>query len=277
MRHVFISDIDGTLLRRDAPLTEDVIAAAARYTDCGGLLSLCTGRSLPAVRQTASAIGVNAPCIVYGGAAIYDFQQERFLDVHPFSEELMSSVCSVLETFPDVSMQVFTPERVFVLHRNHRLDTLGVPEENIGAVSTPEEVPDTVLKLVMCCDAPHQLEQCRRFFSPKLCEFTFSSRTFVDVVPSGAGKGEALRRLSQLLNIPLTQFWGAGDAITDLHMLQTCAVSFAPKNALEPVKAAVTHIVPDVHEGGMAAAFRMAADHFIANTSHFRPTESSTT
>lgn len=265
MRWVFLSDIDGTLLRRDAPLTREVKAAADAYTGCGGLLSLCTGRSLPAVRQTAAALGVNAPCIVYGGAAIYDFQQECFLYSRPFSWDVMPSVRSVLKEYPDVSMQVFTPERVFILRRNPRLDALGVQEENAGPLSPPEAVTGAVLKLVMCCEEPSQLERCRRFFPPEACNFAFASRTFVDIVPAGFGKGEAVAQLSRLLDIPTSRFFGAGDAITDLPMLRSCAISFAPENALEPVKTAVTHVIPDVRAGGMAAAFRMAAARLKAN------------
>lgn len=259
MRHVFLSDIDGTLLRRDAPLTRDVIDAAHAFTAKGGLLSVCTGRSLPAVVEVAKAIGVNAPSIIYGGAAIYDFQTERYLYTQPFRWDVMQAVRAVLEAYDDISMQVFTLKDAYVLRRNRRLNELGVKEENVNPIAPPEAVTGPVLKLVMCCDEPGHLEDCRRFFPPEFCHFAFASRTFVDVVAAGFGKGEAMERLSRLLEVPFDRFFSAGDAITDLPMLRASGVSFAPENALPAVKEAATYTVPSVFEGGMAQAFRMAA------------------
>ena len=89
--------------------------------------------------------------------------------------------------------------------------------------------------------------------------------SFVDVVAAGFGKGEAMQRLSELLEIPFDRFFSAGDAITDLPMLRASGISFAPENALEEVKQAVTHVVPSVYCGGMEKAFSIAADHIRIN------------
>lgn len=259
MKYMFLSDIDGTLLRRDAPLTAGVISAAHAFTEAGGLLGVCTGRSLPAVQHVADMLGVNAPCIIYGGAAIYDFRTKAYLYVQSFRWDVMQAVNTVLKTYDDISMQVFTRKDVYVLRRNHRLNELGVTEENTGTLSSASDVEGDILKIVMCCDDPSHLEACRTFFPPEYCHFAFASRTFVDVVASGFGKGDAVRRLSELLDIPFNRFFSAGDAITDLPMLRACGMSFAPENALEEVKSAVTMIVPSVFAGGMEQAFRIAA------------------
>lgn len=266
MNYVFLSDIDGTLLRRDAPLTQEVIEAAHSFTDRGGLLSVCTGRSLPAAVGVARAIGVNAPSILYGGAAIYDFRTERYLYAQSFRWDVMQAVRSVLDAYDDISMQVFTLEDVFVLRRNRRLNELGVQEENVNPLSAPEDVSGQILKLVMCCEDPSHLEDCRKFFPPEFCHFAFASRTFVDVVATGFGKGEAMERLSQLLDVPFSRFFSAGDAFTDLPMLRASGISFAPENALPSVKEAVTHVVPSVFDGGMARAFSMAEAHILSCT-----------
>ncbi len=261
MRHIFLTDVDGTLLKADVPLPQGVIRAAEDYRICGGLLAICSGRSLPAVRPVAEALGVNAPSIIYGGAAIYDFQREVYLDVHPFQWDVMEAVHNVLSSFPDISMQVFTQRSIYILRRNQRLNAVGVKEENCFPLSAPEDVTGSILKLVMCCEEPDHLRQCQRFFPPEFCNFAFASRTFVDVVAAGFGKGDAIQTLSRLLTIPLSRFFSAGDAYTDLPMLRSSAISFAPQNAAGAVKDIVTHVVPDVREGGMAEAFRIAASY----------------
>lgn len=272
MRYIFLTDIDGTLLRADVPLQQKVILAAENYRKCGGLLAICSGRSLLAAQTVARTLGVNAPSILYGGAAIYDFQQERYLESHPFRWDIMQAVRRILAEFSDVSVQVFTLDAIYILQRNQRLDTVGIKEETCFPLSTPEEVTGSILKLVLCCDDPERLHQCRQFFPAEFCNFAFASRTFVDVVATGFGKGDALRSLSQLLNLSPAQFFSAGDAQTDLPMLRASAFSFAPQNASDVVKRAVTYVVPDVRSGGMAQAFQIAATH-LRSTSLSQPTD----
>jgi len=262
MDYLFVSDIDGTLLRRDVPLSPQVVDAAKEYMAAGGLLSVCTGRSLPAAREVALTLGVNAPSILYGGAAIYDFQQQKYLFSQPFQWDVMQAVRAVLEQNADISVQVLTLDNIYVLHRSSRLDQWGVQEENIGPVRSSDDVTGQVLKLVMCCDDPSKLEFCRQFFPEKYCNYTFASRTFVDVVAAGFGKGEALKMLSQMTGIPYSRFFCAGDAMTDLPMLKLAGVSYAPENAMDAVKASVSQVVPDIHHSGMAQAFRHASSVF---------------
>ena len=82
---------------------------------------------------------------------------------------------------------------------------------------------------------------------------------FVDHM-AGAGKHAAMARLSERLDIPFSRFFAAGDGMTDLEMMHLSGVSYAPENALDPVRRAASRVVPPVEEGGMEAAFRHAAN-----------------
>lgn len=259
-RRIFLSDIDGTLMRRDAPMTQQVVRAARAYCARGGLLALCTGRSVAAARETAARLGVNVPCILYGGASLYDFSTGRHLVFHAFAEEILQSVRQVLKNAPDVSMQVFTRDEIYVLRRNERLNARGVREENVGPERDIGAVRGEVVKLVMCCDDADHLAACKAYFPDSFCDFAFASRNFVDVVAKGCSKVDTLRVLAEYTGVPLTSFFAAGDAMTDLPVMQLAGVSFAPENALETVKKAASYVVPDVKYGGMAQAFSIAAD-----------------
>lgn len=259
-KYIFLSDIDGTLMRRDAPLTHSVIDAAKAFTEAGGLLALCTGRSVVAAQETAKALGVNVPCILYGGASLYDFDTARHIYLHSFRCDILASVRRVLEEHPDISMQVFTENEIYVLRRNARLNARGVREENVGDERKLEEVQGDIIKLVMCCDDADELAACEPLFPRDTCAFAFASRNFVDVVANGCSKLDAMQALSEHLDVPYSRFLAAGDAMTDLPVLARAGVSFAPANAMDAVKAAVTHVVPDVKDGGMAEAFSLAAE-----------------
>ena len=258
---LFLSDIDGTLVRGEIGLAERVICAARDYRDAGGLLAVCTGRAPVSALPVARALGVNAPCILYGGAALFDSAGERLLWSCPFSPQVRDGIARTLSDFPGVSVQVFTEREIYVLRRNRRFDARGVKEENVGPIRGLEEVEGPILKLVLCSDDPGELETCRACFPETSCNFAFASRHFVDIVAAGAGKGPAMAALSQRLGIPFSRFFCAGDGMTDLPMLRLAGVSYAPANALEPVRQVASLAVPDVAEGGMAQAFRHAILH----------------
>jgi len=260
-QYIFLTDVDGTLLRRDAPLTDGVVAAARSFMERGGLLALCTGRSVVAAEEVARRMGVNLPCILYGGASLYDFETREHICFHPFTGDIRAAIKGVLDNHPEVSMQAFTRDEIYVLRRNARLNARGVKEENVGEERALGEVEGEIVKLVMCCDDAQELAKCGQYFPDTFCDFAFASRNFVDVVAKGCSKVDAMKALSARFDVPFERFITAGDAMTDMPMLRLSGLSFAPANALDEVKAAVSHVVPDVREGGMALAFDMAADY----------------
>ena len=67
-----------------------------------------------------------------------------------------------------------------------------------------------------------------------------------------------MKKLAEIMEIPVGEFFAAGDSMTDLPMLKLAGTSFAPEDAMEAVKACCGHIVPSPVYGGMQKAFAMA-------------------
>lgn len=252
---VFLSDIDGTLVTREISLLSIIRLAVQDFQSAGGLFSLCTGRSVISTQSIARELNTNLPCILYGGAALYDFEENRFLWMQPFiNDEILGSIRMVYEKFPDISIQVLCDDHIYIVRRNQRLNLRGIAIENEGPIEKIESIRGNILKVVMCSDNRENLSACRIFFPENHAIFAFSSKNFVDIVPKGAGKAEAIHRLSELCGIPLSDFHAAGDGMTDLPMLKLAGFSYAPQNALEEVKKSVSLIVPSVLEGGISEA-----------------------
>ena len=149
-RSVFLSDIDGTLVRGDVLPAPEVVQAADVFRAAGGLLSLCTGRSVEGARPVAESLSVDTPCVLYGGAALYDFSADRFLWSVPFSPHILDCMERFLREFPHLSLQVLTEQGSFVLRRNALLNAKGVRVENQGPEVPLSALPIPILKLVLC-------------------------------------------------------------------------------------------------------------------------------
>ncbi len=258
-RHIFFTDIDGTLLRGDMTIPPAVIAAAARFVAAGGMIALATGRSPVSTAWIARALAIDIPCILYSGAVIYDFSSQRIIAAHPLPGSVRNVLANVVTKYPDISVQAYTSSRAHVLQINDLLRAKGVKEE-LESVASAIPDADELLKIVLTCDNVQRLEECgARLFSGDDYQFAFASTHFAEVVARGADKGSAVRQLAALLNIPLFNTFAAGDAMTDYSLLSTCAFSFATADAPSALQTIADVFIPPCTEGGMAEAFDRAA------------------
>ncbi len=258
-RYLFLSDVDGTLVNGDVLPDREVVRAAEEFRMAGGLLALCTGRGAAAAEPVARVIGVNAPCVLFGGALLYDFQMEEILWSCPFSTGILERMEQLLAEFPGQSLQALTARESFVLRRNAMLDVKGVKAENQGAERKLSEIRDPVLKLVLCGESREELAASKRCFPDGLCRFSFASRHFVDIVSGETGKERAMEELARRLDVPLARCLCAGDGMTDLPMLERAGMAYVPENAPEAVRAAAGLVIPRAEAGGMSMAFRHGA------------------
>lgn len=126
---VFFVDIDGTLVGADFFLNEEVIQAAKVYQKSMGSLVLCTGRSVYGTKHIADKLGVSAPAILYNGAVIYDFCQEKILWKRPLDRGIMEIIRRIYKERPEVCIEIFTEETIYRIRTNWMVENRGVPEE----------------------------------------------------------------------------------------------------------------------------------------------------
>lgn len=255
----FFLDIDGTLLRGRMAVPETVKAAAGRFRDAGGVIVLCTGRSTMSTRHIARELNLDAPAVLFNGAALYDFKNETASDAVPLPARTADLLAPLTASYPEASLQAHTLERAYLLRLNELLASRGVREELEPEVSSTAEVGGDILKLVMSHPDPDVLRRCREeYFSEPGYNFMFASRHFIEVVAEGVDKGTGARAALRRLGLSGEAAFAAGDAMTDLPMFGAAAYSFAPADAMPEVAAACDEIIPSCEEGGMERAFESA-------------------
>ena len=106
---------------------------------------------------------------------------------------------------------------------------------------------------------PEKLEAVRQLqtdieeqFVGKVDTF-FSNPTYLEVVPKGMNKGEAVKMLCQLLNVPIENAVAVGDAANDLSMIIAAGTGVAMANGTDEVKAVANYITTrDNNHDGIA-------------------------
>jgi len=93
MSNLYVSDLDGTLLRSNETTSEYTNHVINTLVDKGIIFSYATARSLVTAKKVTSGIHAKIPLIVYNGAFVIDNVTEEILIANYFD----SSVLGVLE------------------------------------------------------------------------------------------------------------------------------------------------------------------------------------
>lgn len=259
-KYLFLSDVDGTLLRGDSGIAPGIKEAVKKFKDTGGLFTLCTGRSYLSAGWIVRELDIDIPCVLYNGAAIYDFARNKFLYVNSMSNDVLENVREVYDCFPGVSIQVYTKEKIYQVRKNEHLNTRGIKEELGDSLSEIDDIQGEILKIVLAAEDASMLECCGEEFNNKALNFAFSSRRFAEVFSAGSGKEKALFKMAEYFNVKIEHTFAAGDGMTDLPMLKTSGFSFAPENAAKPVLDICDMIIPACENGGMEKALIAAIE-----------------
>lgn len=154
---------------------------------------------------------------------------------------------------PSVSITVYTQNRIYNLRTNQRLLEHGVKEDRIAPLISPDLIYNPI-KILFTDDDPERLQHLGRTFIPlDLYDYHSASAHFYELTPVGVSKGTALRALCHILAPDdKIDVYAAGDAQSDLTMLQYASHFFAPITAPDDVKSKAHHLFPSPIDGGLA-------------------------
>ena len=92
MKTLYISDLDGTLLNRNAELTDRTRRAITAFTALGGFFTAATARTRETVRFILDGSGVNIPVILMNGVAVWDAGRDEYISVDYISPDTVRAL-----------------------------------------------------------------------------------------------------------------------------------------------------------------------------------------
>lgn len=230
-----------------------MLRAIAAFRQEGGLFCICTGRTLPAVKNLLPLLPGCSLGIMCGGAVVYDFEKNRPLIVHYLDISVVSALKELMAQEPSISVTVSTPDGIYRIRDNTRLLTRGVYEDRTAPVGVLDQIGPMV-KVLLTCDDPQLLEAAvARLFPARLFELHRASTYFYELTAAGINKATGVEALNA--TIGNRRVFSAGDAPSDAVMASVSELFFAPKTAMESVREAASWIFPAPEDGGLAETF----------------------
>lgn len=246
-RKIFFADLDGTLLNDQKQITPAMRAVLDDIRAAGHLIVITTGRVLPSALRQAKKLGLDAPgcyIICCNGGQIYDPSRREFLHADSVSIPLVKK-CADAARENGIFIQSYTHDDVIADEDNDELRAYCSLQDLPWKI-----VPDLTEALVSCpppkllaidTKEPGRLvgfrDHLQEIVGDELNLF-LSNPWYLEIVPKGTDKGAAVRKVCDILGVPVERALSAGDADNDIPMLKAAGTGVAMKNAFDTVKAA---------------------------------------
>lgn len=251
-------DLDGTLIGETLTISAQDNAAITASQAAGNVICLASGRLYAASSPFAVQLGLKGPIIALQGAAAYDLSTEQRLFCTPLA------VPTALRAYDDLHRRGFHLQLYYgdALY----LDTLNDAARYYLSISRVEPVMVPDLRALLTGKAPAEpgpikvlgigSEQLVSETIPILAEACAgfanvfrSMPVFLEVTNPRATKGEALKRIANLLGIDMSATAAIGDSDNDVSMFEAAHTSFAVANATEAAKRAASAVVSPLGSG----------------------------
>ena len=254
---LFISDIDGTLIRPDKSLSQPVIDAAHRLQAAGVKLTLVSARPISGMIEIARRLGVTGPIGAYNGGTIAQ-ADGTVISAERLSLEAATQAMRLLDQ-PGVTLWAFADGLW------HTTDTTNphTNSERITAAQEPTVVSDLtplldrIDKLVAVSDDEPRLAALEASTAQALGDRAAVARSqtyYLDITAPAANKGAGVTKLAKALGVPLAQTAVIGDGRNDMRMFAVAGLSVAVANASAEVRAAASATTCSNAEDGVAHA-----------------------
>ena len=255
-------DIDGTLISRNQTISDPVFKAIQRVKKAGKKIVLCTGRPFPGARPYMEELRLNEEgdyMITYHGALVqrtdtletvihHELGFEEFKEWHSLTSHLNSNMHAVRNdgVFTDLrDLNRFALVEPFINEIPLRIRSLDELDHNL-----------TYSKFLMAdeVDIIQNLEEHIPTDMRQKYTVVRSMENTIEVLNKEASKGQTLKELAHLLNIPTERVMAIGDSGNDIDMVEYAGLGVAMGNAIPAVKSVANVITDSVDDHGVATA-----------------------
>src|SRR6201993_4316976 len=241
-----IADVDGTLVTQEKVLTKRAAESVLRLHDAGIQFSVTSGRPPRGMAMLIDPLKLTQPLAAFNGGVLMKPDLKTVVDQKFLPAGVPEKVIEAIENH-GLDVWVYTDTEWFVRDPN----AAHVAREQ-WTVKFPPTVVKTlagllcrVAEIVGVSDDLERVAKCEKDVQQAGGDKVSAARSqpyYLDVTHPQANKGEVVRSLSRLLNVPTEQIATIGDMPNDVLMFKKSGVSVAMGNANPEVQASATYV-----------------------------------
>ena len=253
---LFITDLDGTLLRDDKTISNKNLDAIKYFMSEGGAFTFITGRIPAGAKIVYDVVKPNAPCGCINGGAIYDFRTKELLWHKSISRDVLELVEYIDKQVPDIGIEICLYDKICFCKKNAATEKHRTDENLIDYSCHYTQVEEPFAKIVFADLNQDNIAKTIDLIHnhPKASEFDFvrTDMIYYEGLAKGVCKGNVVIKLTEILNINMEKTIAIGDNDNDASMLKTAHIGIAVSNASEKAKSSADYITVSNEEDAIA-------------------------
>lgn len=264
---IFFFDLDGTLLTSEKKISDKTMNALKKFTDAGNYFCINTGRAIDSAKAVYEGLGLNFKgSFLCGsnGTQIYSVDEKKYIYKTGVPFDLVPKIFDISKR-TGVHCHTYNEDSIISPYNGECMDYYR------RVIKTPLIVTEDVLPYLQ--EPPSKMIAIELHDHDKQEEFRrqveelagdrltllYSNPYYLEIFPSEAGKGSAVKRLADYLGIPVTNTYAAGDEENDISMIEAAGCGIAMINGTDKVKAIADVITTDDNNNDGLAKFLLNA------------------
>lgn len=262
MKTLYVTDLDGTLLRSDETLSQFSCQTINFLTRKGMIFSYATARSFSTSEKVTDGLDAQMPLIVHNGAFIVNSVTKEKIVKNQFSESDAKEIYEILKRH-DICPIVYSiiDERERFSYNTQAVGrALGefIASRKGDGRDNPLVGDRDILAgdvyYFACIEDEEKLYpaycRLRKNYNCIYQKDVYSGEQWLEILPEKATKADAVMQLKELYGCERVVCFG--DGINDMPMFSVCDECYAVSNAVDELKAAATGIIGSNNEDAVA-------------------------
>ncbi len=263
-----LSDLDGTLINSSDSVSDENKEAVRVFTENGGRFGIATGRTQFTLSSFTQGLSINAPCVLYNGAGVFDLHSGKWISQQRLNKKAALPIIDMaLARFPLAVVELFTPDMLNILSAGKTDDPKIISDGMPHKYTTAEELASQDwLKVLFNAPAEYlagPAEAALECETAKYFELFYSGDTYFEILHKGASKGSGLRSIARRPEFKGMRFAAIGDHDNDSYMLKEADLGIAVANASPLCRSAAGLIGKSNDENAVADAIYNIIPKFL--------------
>lgn len=243
-----MTDLDGTLLDDKQKISAKNRRSIEEFQRKGGIFTFATGRVQTSIASFIDQLDIQHPIITHNGAQIYCPKTRSVLYRQALT--MTDSLIHTLSELENVEIMYFINEQIYS-NKKGTIIQLFEKKENLTVCNQLPPLKNECVTKIIIAHTDHlfltRVEQQLKDQYPSLCT-TFSEPEYLELLPTNASKGNALKYVKEHYIDPSRQFITFGNNINDIPLIREADIGIAVYNAHPALKHVSTLVLDTTNE-----------------------------
>lgn len=252
MKTLYISDLDGTLLMGDEKLSEYTATNLNKLLDDGLVFSFATARSYTTAKKVITGLEMKYPAVVHNGTFIVD-KDGNIIAKNTFKKQDTTEIIDTLlksGVNPVVYSLIDSREQFSFIRERMNKETLSFLSNRENDPRKREVFDDErlydgeIYYFTLIGDEDKTKPLYEHFKDRFQCYYgrdIYSNDYWLEILPKGATKANAVKQLAKLLNCD--HIVAFGDGVNDIEMFRIADECYAVENATQELRQIATKTI----------------------------------